>query len=295
MREQRRMNPDEKIKYRRLYDGGLRWQQLADRINGDITTSYTKSQVRDMLKRVTVTQDAGNVGNGQEKRPTLVFGDVHLPFEHKHYLQFLKDTDRKYNCRELKVCTGDIADNHSISRHLSAHDNMGAKAEYDLTREKIKDYIEAFPCVKICKSNHDDIPYRQAQTIGLYQGFIKTLNEAWGLPDTWKLSTEHIVDGVLYKHGVNCGGINGARATAIKEGTSTVIGHIHSHGGVHYAANTHSMLFGANAGCGIDVDAYAFEYGKGFKDKPTLGCVVVFNSHNAIFVPMDIDFYNNTY
>ena len=136
---------------------------------------------------------------------------------------------------------------------------------------------------------------RQAQEIGLYCGFLKSFSEVWELPDTWEIDTLFEFQDVIYKHGNNCGGVNGARATAIKEAMSTVIGHIHSHGGIHYAANKTKMVFGANAGCGIDTTTYAFEYGKEFKDKPTIGCVVVFSPTWAVFIPMDIDYYNEKY
>jgi hypothetical protein len=39
--------------------------------------------------------------------------------------------------------------------------------------------------------------------------------------------------------------------------------------------------------CGIDRKAYAFNYGRDFKDKPVLGCgVVLENGRIPMFVPM---------
>jgi len=229
------------------------------------------------------------------ENPILVFSDIHIPFHHKHFLRFLKDIDRKFKCDKQKICTGDLVDNHAISRHKKSGEAEGPKREYDIAKEETRKFVEAFLYTKFTRGNHDDIPLRQAQDIGLYPGFLKSFAEAWELPDTWEIDTLFEYKGVIYKHGINCGGVNGARTTAIKEAQSTVIGHIHSHGGVHYAANKSKMVFGANAGCGIDTKAYAFEYGKEFKDKPTLGCVVVFSPTWAIFVPMDIDYYNEKY
>ena len=48
-----------------------------------------------------------------------------------------------------------------------------------------------------------------------------------------------------------------------------------------------------NVGCGIDIDAYAFAYGKYDKNRPTLGCGIVFDSGNAIFVPMGKEYFRN--
>ena len=76
---------------------------------------------------------------------------------------------------------------------------------------------------------------------------------------------------------------------AISNRQSTVIGHCHSFGGVNYMASRNDLIFGMNVGCGIDVDAMAFSYGKNFPKKPTLGCGVVLDGgRTAIFIPMDL-------
>ena len=42
-----------------------------------------------------------------------------------------------------------------------------------------------------------------------------------------------------------------------------------------------------NVGCGINVDAYAFAYGKHAKMKSQCwGCGIVYDSHTALFIPM---------
>jgi hypothetical protein len=41
-------------------------------------------------------------------------------------------------------------------------------------------------------------------------------------------------------------------------------------------------------GCGIDKNAYAFEYGRDFKKRPILGCGIVFSPTNAQFIPMKL-------
>ena len=294
-----------------LYGGGKNYRQICKIINEqgfDLVPNTIASAIKELpnkvelkLKRKQNLIDPPNeseqeiVYDKKYKKPILVFSDVHIPFNHKHYLKFIKDIDHKFNCDEQKICTGDLVDNHAISRHKKSGDADGAKREYLNAKEEIKKFVEAFPKVKFTIGNHDAIPSRQASEIGLYYGFLKSFAEAWELPPTWEISTKFVYKDVLYKHGINCGGVNGARATAIKEAKSTVIGHIHSHGGIHYAANNTKMIFGANAGCGIDTKAYAFEYGKEFKDKPTIGCVVVFSPSFAIFVPMAIDYYNKKY
>ena len=100
------------------------------------------------------------------------------------------------------------------------------------------------------------------------------------------MGDEFIIDGVLYKHGESCAGVNGALNAALRERMSVCIGHLHALAGVKYSANKRDIIFGANVGCGIDIKAYAFAYGKLSKDRPILGCTVVFNSGHAEFIPM---------
>ena len=259
------------------------WSKLTAIVNRDQCTNYTKQQVRDMIRVV----------QPKKERPTLVFSDTHIPFDHPRYLEFLQDVYRQYNCEDV-ICLGDLVDNHAISRHQTEPDAIGALDEYELTVERVAEYVKAFPRVKMCLGNHCDIPARQLATIGIPSVYLKSYSELWGLPETWVIDFEYTIDDVLYKHGVNCGGKDGALNTAIQEQMSTVIGHMHSFGGCKYIANNRSLIFGMNVGCGIDIDAYAFAYGKHAKYRPTLGCGVVYNSQCGFFVPMNMDKYGRS-
>jgi hypothetical protein len=158
---------------------------------------------------------------------------------------------------------------------------------------EVAKFVKAFPKVKMCKGNHDAIPYRQAATVGIGERYLKTFSELFNLPKSWEIEEEFIINGVLYKHGINCMGKDGAINTAIQERMSTVIGHSHAFGGCKYSANKRDIIFGMNVGCGIDIDAYAFAYGKYDKNRPTLGCGIVFNDSNAIFVPMGREYFRD--
>lgn len=46
----------------------------------------------------------------------LIIGDTHMPFEHKHYLEFCVETKKKYKCNTI-LHIGDTVDLHSISYH----------------------------------------------------------------------------------------------------------------------------------------------------------------------------------
>ena len=68
---------------------------------------------------------------------------------------------------------------------------------------------------------------------------------------------------------------------------STVIGHVHSWGGVQYTSGPKDTIFGMNVGCGIDETSYAMAYSKPFRYRPTLGCgVVLGDGSHAMFIPM---------
>ena len=222
-----------------------------------------------------------------------IFSDPHAPFNHPNYLQFCIDTFKKYKVRRI-VCTGDLVDFHAISRHQTETCAKSPCDELDMTIEKVKPFVDAFPEVDFVPGNHDYIYIRQAATLGIDQRFMRSFSELFQLPKTWRIhDDEFILDDVLYKHGINCTGKTGALNAATQERMSTVIGHSHAFGGCQYSANPRDIIFGLNVGCGIDIKAYAFAYGKHSKYRPTLGCGIVFNQSSALFIPMGAEYFRD--
>lgn len=246
----------------------------------------TELQVKEMVRGVT------RIRNRKAKRPIGVFSDPHIPFNHPNYLQFCIDTFRKHNVDQV-ICLGDLVDHHALSRFQSEPSAKGAYDEYDMSVAEVQKFIDAFPIVKMCKGNHDDIPARQAATVGIGDRYLKSFAELFNLPKTWEISDEFVIDNVLYKHGIGCLGKDGAINAATQERMSTVIGHSHSFAGVKYSANKRDIIFGLNVGCGIDIEAYAFAYGKHDKNRPILGCGIVYSSAHAIFVPMGAEYFRS--
>lgn len=232
----------------------------------------------------------------KSKQPTStvvgVIGDFHAPFNHPNYLQFCIDTFKKYRVNQV-VCIGDLVDFHALSRHETEPCALGPYQELDRACEQVNLVVRAFPKVKMCRGNHDRIPVRQAATVGLGERFLKSYAEVVGLPKTWEIDDEFIIDSVLYKHGINCEGKDGAFNAAMTERMSTVIGHVHANAGCKYSVNKRDIIFGLAVGCGIDAAAYAFAYGKPLPRRPILGCGIVFNSGNAIFVPMGAEYFRD--
>lgn len=214
-----------------------------------------------------------------------VFSDVHIPFAHPNYLAFLKDTFAEWGVEQI-VCLGDLIDNHAISRFQSEPCADGAYTELSKARRMVKELTETFPVVKMCRGNHDDIAYRQAATLGIGAEFIKPFRDIYGLPMSWSLEDEYVIDGVLYTHGTGRSGKHSTYNIAVDERMSVCSGHTHTGGGVNYIANKQETIFALNTGCLIDYGAYAFEYSRNAKHRPTLGCGIVLSSSEAYFVPM---------
>jgi predicted phosphodiesterase len=279
-------------------DLGLGWTEIANHMKPYYFPDLTYQQVYEKVRhyeRIRIIPKMAQDEKPQkvdDNAPTLVFSDTHMPFNHPNYLQFLKDVYRDYNCGSV-VCLGDLVDHHALSRH----DSEGcAKSPYDelnMALAEVKKYVEAFPNVKMCKGNHDEIVVRQSKTLGIGERFLKSFSELYCIPDTWDIAEEHIINGVLYIHGINCGGKDGAINKATRECMSTCIGHSHAYAGCKYHANPRSLMFGMNIGCGIDINAYAFAYGMHSVDRPVIGCGVVYNSSHAEFIPMPASYFRS--
>ena len=214
-----------------------------------------------------------------------VIGDLHIPFSKKGYLQFCYDTFKKWDVDTI-VMIGDLVDNHAISRFNTEVDAEGGWSEYSEALYEIEKMKIMFPELYLTIGNHDRIPQRQAATLGLHDGFIKSFEEAWKLPEEWKVDTSFVIDDVLYTHGLGSGGINGTLNTAINRQMSLVVGHKHSCSGVRYSASIHNLIFGMDVGCGIDVDRYAFRYGRDMVRKPVLSCGIIIGGRDAFVVAM---------
>lgn len=219
-----------------------------------------------------------------KKHTVLAIPDLHLPFQHKDTLKFLKAVKTKYKPNAI-VFLGDEMDGHAISMHDSDPDGRSAGDELELAKKELKKFYKLFPKAKICTSNHGSLPYRRAYKFGLPKAFLKSYSEFLEAPKGWVWADEHEIDGVIYEHGESFSGQQGAIKSANANMQSTVIGHIHSHAGIQFSANQKHLIFGFNVGCLIDNSAYAFAYGKKFKSKPILGCGIIV-AGIPTFIPM---------
>ena len=213
-----------------------------------------------------------------------VIGDPHEPFCHPMYRAFVQDTFRKNRIDHIHF-VGDIVDNHALGFWDHDPDGMSAGDEADAALQTIAKWTKTFPKATVCIGNHDERPERVAHKYGLPRRNLKDYATVWETPG-WKWAFEHIIDGVYLTHGTGTSGEDAAMKNAIRRMMSVAQGHTHAFAGVKYHCNPLFRVFGLNAGCGIDIDRYAFAYGKPFANRPVLGCGVVIDGEEAHFHPM---------
>lgn len=213
-----------------------------------------------------------------------IIGDTHLPFCHPAYLRFCRDTFRRHNVKQV-VHIGDVVDAHALSFHEHNPNGQSAEDEASRAARELVKWKRAFPDLKVCIGNHDERHFRTARKAGMPDRYLRSYADVWDTPG-WKWDFSHRIDGVLYEHGTGTTGKDAAMNRATQKRTSLVMGHVHAFAGVKYHSNEFDRIFGLNVGCGIDCRAYAFDYGKAFPIRPVLGCGIVRDGTEAVFVPM---------
>lgn len=225
--------------------------------------------------------------NNKGTETVLVISDTQEPFSHKHAIPFLKWVVQKYKPTQV-VHVGDEMDASALSDY--DHDPDGYSAGHELTKaiENLKVYYKLFPKVKVCTSNHTARPFRRAHKYGIPRAYLKDYREFLEAPKGWSWADRWEIDGVVYEHGEGFSGALGAKKAALANMQPTVIGHLHSHAGILYSANSKHLIWGMNVGCLIDVKAYAFNYGKKLPEKPILGVGLV-TKGIPTYIPMLLD------
>jgi len=206
----------------------------------------------------------------------------------KEYPSFLEKIAEKHKTNKT-VMIGDVADNCAMSFHTKSAGLRDPVAEYQKACEQIAELVNIFPYAHWLLGNHDCLPQRQLETVGVPESFLKNPGKIWNT-GRWKVYeryTDLIIDGCIYRHGDKGRGGRMAALTAAKqEFTSLIQGHHHSQGGVEWFCNKRGTIFGCQTGSGVDHLAGAMAYGKRFSAKPILGCAVIIDGEQAIFEPM---------
>ena len=200
-------------------------------------------------------------------------GDLHEPVSHPGYLPFCEDLYDKCRC-DTVVFVGDVVDHQAISFHANNPMCPGPNDEYELTLEKIKKWHDSFPNAKVCIGNHDERVLRLAESVNIPAKYLRDYADVWNTPN-WDWAFDHVIDDVYYWHGTGRSGLHPAYNVMKDMLMSVVMGHCHSAAGVKWVANPLRRIFGMDTGCGIDIDAWQFAYGKQERKRPILGAGVV--------------------
>ena len=206
----------------------------------------------------------------------LVISDMHLPYQHKDSIIFLKEIKKEFK-PDMIVNIGDLLDFHAISMHEHNPDLYSAGMELDKAKEYIKQLEDIFPEVVEVDSNHSSLVYRRALKFGMSKQFLKPYGEFLGTRKwTW-------VDDLTLtmSDGKRCFFTHGRSADILKVsqtmGMSAVQGHYHTKFLISYWANPDNLFFAMNVGCLINQKSMAFNYAKNFKTRFILGCGIIIN------------------
>ena len=217
----------------------------------------------------------------------LVIADTHIPFVHPNYFRFIQEVADEYAPDRI-VHIGDLVDHHALSRFASDPDGLSSGHEWRSSLDELRLWSKAFPKVTWILGNHDKRPFNKAYDSKIPSAFLRPLADIYQLPKTWEVVPSIEIDGVLYTHGMASGGVANWQRACLNQGISTVLGHLHSVGGVRYHRTPQGQTFTLAVGSGIDDDTYAFAYGQDFPKRSMLGCGLVTDGVIAEYVPMDM-------
>lgn len=215
----------------------------------------------------------------------LWIGDLHFPYHHQDTFDFLKRIKKHYNPKNVGS-VGDEVDGHQISFHQSSTMLPSASEEHSLAYQNIQDLIKIFPKLTIIESNHGSLAFRKAHAHGLPDQILKSYNQMWGAPKSWKW---HFDFTFKLSNGNHCY-VHHGKTTQVSKlsqsmGMSAIQGHYHEKMGVQYWSNPNGMHFAAQTGCLIDDKSYAFSYNNSNLKRPLLGSLIVIGAQ-AITIPM---------
>lgn len=218
----------------------------------------------------------------------LAISDLHFPYEHKHAFDWLAQLKKEFKPDRI-ICMGDEVEMAAMGFHDKNPMMPSAGDEYAYALAKMKTLYKIFPKMDICVSNHGSRLYRRAFANGIPEAMVKAYRELWDAPKEYNWHGRIVFENVVYEHGDGGGSGRNAAFTAMTANRmSTVIGHIHSFGGVQYSATPFCEHFALNTGCLINLDSPCFLYAEKYRNKPTIGSGLVIDGKLAHFLRMPI-------
>ena len=217
----------------------------------------------------------------------LAVGDTHAPFHNEHACDFVADLIRHYKINAV-VHIGDLGDQHGWSRHERQPDAPGQGDEDRQCLEFCREFykvVRRMRVKKACIGNHDIRLAKKCVRAGIPSRLHVTVPEIYDSPKWLEWGEGFTIDGIAYMHGDGYSGLDAALKAARDNRISTVIGHIHSVGGVRFVASQFSRVFGCSTGCLVDPTSIGMSYAKRAPARPVLGSAVILDGL-PLFVPM---------
>jgi hypothetical protein len=218
----------------------------------------------------------------------LVVSDLHMPYQHKDAVAFLRAIKKKYKPTRV-ILSGDEIDYHSISFHDADPDLDSPGKELERAIKELKPLYKLFPKAEVLESNHGSLVFRKALANGLSRKFFKSPGEILEAPKTW---TWHFDISIKLPDGTYCYFHHSKGANVKKNsqamGMSFVQGHHHESFEIQYWGNPHALLFGMTVGCLVDPHSLAMAYNKNNLRRPVIGVGLIIDS-KPILIPMRLD------
>lgn len=219
------------------------------------------------------------------KKVVGVVPDLHIPYQNPKALDFIVETFVRRGVTDI-VFIGDVIDAYWYGhKYLKDYCIIGPREDYELSKLFLQKFYEEFPFATFIIGNHD-LRIVRREDDGFVEDFETTFRSKYKPPKGWKVKTQVIIDDVCYIHGTGTSGQNASVTMFRSKRMSTVIGHTHTFGGIIYMNNGIDSGFALNVGCLVDLQAPVFDYGLANREKPTLGCGVVYSKEYAEFIPL---------
>lgn len=228
-----------------------------------------------------------------ESKPVLLVSDTQMPYENENALKFCAYLKRHYgipddNCMHV----GDESDQFHGGQYPKGADYPHTpRQELAITKHKFQEWAAVFPKLKIAISNHGLRWVRKASGAEIPSQLLADYKKIMGAPEGWVWRDKWVVGfkhPFVVTHGMELSGKTPYR-TAAEIGTmSHAFGHLHTSAGIAHVVTQDKNIWGMNTGCLIDPEAYAFQYGKYNRFKPTLGAGIVFSRGSfPMWIPLE--------
>lgn len=231
------------------------------------------------------------MAHGRAGENYLVISDLQIPFEAEKALDFCLQIKRDFKINDKNVlCVGDEVDQYFGSLYAKDPDaRHTATSEINDTIKVVREWGKAFPDMLIAESNHGQRWAKKAAAAEIPSIMMRKYQEIIQAPPGWKWRRSWLIDAskqkFLLTHGMGYSGMYAHRQMALNNGISTVHGHL-THAGISHIKTEHQEIWGMCVAALIDVEAYAFHYGKDHKFKPSLGAGVVLDGgRTPIWLP----------